>query len=95
MTLTENIADLGSLSCITAIIGDDAAKLRTAYESYASLWKELESEAILRRMLADSHAIAHVRVDGGLSATDGFYKAYDVKPGDPMYAAPEERARLW
>ena len=95
MTLTENIADLGSLSCITTIIGDDAAKLRTAYESFASLWKELESEAILRRMMADTHSVPHVRVDGGLSATDGFYKAYDIKPGDPMYAAPEERARIW
>jgi putative endopeptidase len=95
LTLTENIADLGSMSCITDIVGNDPAKLRQIYESYAFLWKELESDAMLRQMLADTHSMPHVRVDAVLSSTDGFYKAYDLKPGDPMYVAPKERARLW
>jgi putative endopeptidase len=24
-----------------------------------------------------------------------FYRAFDVKPGDKMYKAPEDRVRIW
>jgi predicted metalloendopeptidase len=26
---------------------------------------------------------------------DGFYEAFEVKPGDKMYRAPAERVRIW
>ena len=94
-TLTENIADLGGLSCIASIVGDDPAKLRAMYESYAVSWRVMINEAEFRLYLTDEHAIDHVRADATASAEDSFYKAYDVKPGDPMYVAPEERVRIW
>jgi len=25
----------------------------------------------------------------------GFYKAFDIKPGDAMYLAPEQRVIMW
>jgi putative endopeptidase len=94
-TLSENIADLGAMSCLTSIVGDDPAKLREVYANFAVIWRSLLTDEELRSYMTDVHSVPYVRVDAVLSSTDGFYKAYDVKPGDPMYAAPEERARLW
>jgi len=94
-TLSENIADLGAMSCLTSIVGDDPAKLREVYANFAVIWRSLLTDEELRGCMTDVHSVPYVRVDAVLSSTDGFYKAYDLKPGDPMYAAPEERARLW
>ena len=94
-TLSENTADLGSISCLTSIVGDDPAKLREVYANFAVIWRSLLTDSILRLYMTDVHSVPYVRVDAVLSSTDGFYKAYGVKPGDPMYVAPEERARLW
>jgi putative endopeptidase len=59
------------------------------------VWRSLLTDAVFRIYMTDVHSLDHVRVDGVLSSTDGFYKAYGIRPGDPMYVAPEERARLW
>ncbi len=94
-TMVENIADLGALSCLSDIIGPNPANLRLMYTNYAIIWQSKLSDAMLQDYLADAHSLPYVRVDAVLSSTDGFYKAYDVQPGDGMYVAPEERARLW
>ena len=94
-TISENIADLGSISCLTDIVGDDAEGLRRLYVNYAKVWAQLQRDAYVRQMLTDVHSFPYVRVDAVLSSTDGFYKACGVKPGDGMYVKPEERARLW
>lgn len=94
-TLIENIADLGSVNCITSIIGHNPEALRRAYTSYAKLWREKCSDNALQLMLTDIHSLSYVRTDAVLSTTDGFYEAYDIKPGDPMYVAPEDRVKLW
>ena len=94
-TITENIADLGAVSCLTDIVGDDIPGLQRLYVNYARIWTQLVSDAFVRAMLTNEHAFNYVRVDAVLSSTDGFYKAYGVKPGDGMYVRPEERARLW
>ena len=94
-TMSENIADLGSLSCLTDIVGDDIPGLKKLYTNFARIWADKIRDAYLRLMLTDVHSVPHVRVDAVMSSTDGFYKAFDVKPGDGMYVKPEDRARLW
>jgi putative endopeptidase len=94
-TISENIADLGALSCLTQIIGHNTEGLRKAYTNFAVIWRSKFTNPVLQILMEDVHALPHARVDGVLSSTDGFYEAYDVKPGDKMYVAPEARAKLW
>ena len=94
-TLTENIADLGATCCLTAIIGHHPEQLRHMYTRYALTWREKTTDALLHRRMVDVHALPYVRTNAILSSDNGFYEAYDVKPGDGMYVAPEERIFLW
>ena len=94
-TLSENIADLGSLSCLSDIVKDDSQGLRRMYTNFAVIWRSKMTDAISELMLEDIHSLPYIRVDGVLSSTDAFYKVFDVKPGDAMYVAPELRAKLW
>ena len=35
------------------------------------------------------------RVDGPTRNIDLFYETFGIKPGDKMFVAPENRARIW
>lgn len=96
-TLNENIADLGSMACITSILGDDAESLRLAFRQYATIWAaKYTPETMIKRLNTDVHSPARVRVNAVLGATDAFYKAYpEIKEGDAMYVAPKKRVKIW
>ncbi len=96
-TLNENIADLGSMACITSIVGDDAESLKLVFEQFATIWAaKYTPESMIRRLNTDVHSPAKVRVNAVLSATDAFYKAYpEIKEGDAMYVAPPKRVKIW
>lgn len=96
-TLNENIADLGSMACITSILGDDAESLRLAFRQYATIWAaKYTPETMIKRLNTDVHSPARVRVNAVLGATDAFYKAYpEIKEGDAMYVAPQKRVKIW
>ncbi len=96
-TLNENIADLGSMACITAIADEKGSDLNLLFRQYATIWaSKYTPEAMVDRLNTDSHSPAKVRVNGVLSATDSFYKAYpEIKEGDAMYVAPEKRVKIW
>ena len=66
------------------------------YTKYASVWRSKLNDIALRQSLDDDiHALDYVRVDGVLSATDGFYEAFGIQPADGMYVPPEERVKIW
>jgi len=46
-------------------------------------------------VLTDVHSPAKFRVNGPFADVDAFYEAWNVKPGDSMYIAPENRVRIW
>ena len=96
-TLGENIADLGSLSCITSIVGDDTDGLRALFTRFATIWaSKYTDEAMIRRLNTDVHSPAKVRVNAVLRNTDAFYLAYpQLREGDKMYLAPEQRVGIW
>ncbi|GLC79985.1 M13 family metallopeptidase [Lacrimispora brassicae] len=96
-TLNENIADLGSMACITSIVGDDVDGLRQVFKQYATIWAaKYTPETMIKRLNTDVHSPARVRVNAVLSSTDAFYKAYpEIKEGDPMYVAPQKRVKIW
>ncbi|WP_077611870.1 M13 family metallopeptidase [Clostridium sp. Marseille-P2415] len=96
-TLNENIADLGSMNCITSIVGDDVDDLKLLFVQYATIWaSKYTPESMIQRLNTDVHSPARVRVNAVLSATDAFYKAYpEIKEGDAMYTAQEKRVKIW
>jgi hypothetical protein len=54
-----------------------------------------EYDVLRQRLLSDVHAPAKWRVLGPMSNIPEFYKAFGVKPGQPMWRAPSERVRIW
>lgn len=96
LTLFENIADLGAVACITEVAQKRGYNLADLYRAYATLWAEEMRPELRAELLAiDPHAPNKIRVNAVLSATDGFYEAFDIQEGDGMYVAPEDRPRIW
>ncbi len=96
LTLGENIADLGALTCIVSIVGDDKEALKDAFSQMAYNWaSEDTSEYMLYLLSTDTHSPNKVRVNAVLSSCDEFYDVYKVKETDGMYVAPEERVGIW
>lgn len=96
LTLTENIADLGSMSCICEVCGDDKEDQQLMFENYAKIWAQKQTEALtLNNLHNDVHSPGKIRVNAVLSATDDFYDAFAIKEGDQMYVAPENRVGIW
>ncbi|MBU2047066.1 MAG: hypothetical protein KJ712_10085, partial [Bacteroidetes bacterium] len=52
-------------------------------------------QALANQILTDVHAPAFLRVNGPFSDVDDFYEAFNIKPGDKMYLAPDKRVKIW
>ena len=48
-----------------------------------------------RRILSDPHSPGEFRTNGVVRNVDAWYDAFDVKPGDALYLAPEKRVTIW
>lgn len=96
LTLMENIADLGAMTCITSIIGDDEKALDEAFGQMTYNWASEDTTSFMMYLLnTDTHSPNKVRVNAVLSSCDAFYKIYDIKETDGMYVAPEDRVGIW
>ena len=63
---------------------------------YSLGWLYQQREEVLRtRLLSDVHAPAKWRVLGPMSNIPEFYQAFGVKPGQPMWRAPQDRVHIW
>ncbi len=107
LTLGENIADQGGLMIAYMAMEmaqkgkkvEDIEGLTSAqrfFIAYARLWgQNITQEAILQLTKADPHSLGELRVNQALQNIEAFYKAFDIKEGDKLYLAPEERAVVW
>lgn len=107
LTLGENIGDLGGLTVAykayqlslngkEAPIIDGLTGEQRFFMGWAQIWRRQYREEELRnRLMTDSHSPSHYRVIGVLPNMPEFYKAFEVKPGDAMYIAPEKRVKIW
>lgn len=107
LTLGENIGDLGGLSVAYAayrlsLDGKEAPVIdgltgdQRFFLGWGQVWRRLYRDAELRkRLIVDPHSPSQYRVNGIVRNMDAFYEAFDIKPGDAMYIAPEDRVRIW
>jgi predicted metalloendopeptidase len=106
LTLGENLADLAGLAvAYDAFIasrgtgalaaGDSIDAEQKFFLGYAKTWRNKTREPALRqRILTDGHAPGEYRA-ATVRNIDGWYKAFDVQPGQTLYLAPAARVRVW
>ena len=107
LTMGENIADLGgllialdayhvSLKGQPAPVIDGLTGDQRLFMAFAQGWRgKAREDAIRKQTVSDPHSYRKFRVLGPLPDIDAWYAAFDVKPGDKMYRAPDGRARIW
>ncbi|WP_297692754.1 M13 family metallopeptidase [Phenylobacterium sp.] len=106
LTLGENTGDLGglvaaldayhaSLKGRTAPVIDGLTGDQRFFIAYAQAHRWIYRENFLRQVLAtDPHGADPYRADT-VRNVDAWYAAFDVKPGDKLYLAPDQRVRIW
>lgn len=97
LTLFENIADVGAISCMLDILSKkENPDYKKFFESWATSWRMIASpELIKQRSKTDVHSADKIRVNRTLANFEEFHKVFNIKEGDKMYVAPEERISLW
>ena len=106
LSLSENIADVAGLAAAydayRASLGGKAAPViggftgdQRFFIAYAQSWaSKIRDEALRGRIATDGHAPGMYRALT-VRNLDAWYRAFDVKPGDKLYLAPEQRVRIW
>ena len=107
LSLGENIGDLGGLSVAheayrLSLAGAEAPTLegftgdQRFFHAWAQVWRTVFREQRLRnQVMTGPHSPAEFRVNGVVRNIDAWYSAFDIKPGDRLYLAPERRVRIW
>jgi putative endopeptidase len=106
-TLGENIGDLGGLSIAIkaykatlngkeAPVMDGFTGMQRVFLGWGQVWAEKMRPEALRSMIAnDPHSPALFRVNGTVRNIPEFYEAFNIKPTDSLYLAPEKRVKIW
>jgi len=107
LTMGENIGDLSGVAVAyrayqislkgkpTPVIGGFTGDQRS-FLGYAQIWRfKSRDEALRNQLLTDSHSPGYYRAFVPLTNIDAFYTAFNVKPGDKLYRAPEDRVKIW
>src|SRR3984957_3762467 len=107
LTLGENVADNAGLAiaerayrlslggCPAPVIDGYSGEQRL-FIGFAQIWRDkMRDAARIERLKVDPHSPGQFRANGSLRNQGAFDAAFDVKPGDAMYLAPEQRISLW
>jgi putative endopeptidase len=107
LTMGENIADLGGLTLaldayhaslhgkpapvIDGLTGDQRVML-----GWAQAWRgKVTDDFVRKQVVSDPHSPRQFRVNGVVRNIDAWYVAFDVKPGEKLYVAPNKRVKIW
>ena len=62
---------------------------------FAQVWRQKYREpALLKQLTTNEHTPGNWRPQV-VRNLDAWYPAFDVKPGEALYLAPDQRARIW
>lgn len=97
MVQTEAIADMAGIKCMLMLAkrvpNFDYDKF---FRTNARLWARVNTLQVSEAMvLTDTHPIEYLRANVTLQQYDEFIETYDIKEGDGMYIAPENRIAVW
>ncbi|HPD33098.1 MAG TPA: M13 family metallopeptidase, partial [Candidatus Kapabacteria bacterium] len=108
LTLGENIADLGGITISYDALQrawkqnppkdkiDGFTPTQRYLLSWAQVWRQnIRDEELKKRLKDDVHSPGDARVNVVLSNLDIFYDAFNVKPENKLYRAPENRVKIW
>ncbi|UQB68429.1 M13 family metallopeptidase [Epilithonimonas zeae] len=66
------------------------------FMSWATVWRTKSTDKYMTNQVkTDPHSPGYYRSFGPLVNMDAFQKAFDIKPGDKLYVAPEKRIKIW
>ncbi|MBO4375092.1 MAG: M13 family metallopeptidase [Lachnospiraceae bacterium] len=94
---TEAIADLAGFKCILKMAEkEDDFDYDKFFKAFEKLWARIHTqEDAERRAYEDVHPFAYLRGNVTVQQFDEFLETYDIKEGDGMYLAPEDRITVW
>jgi putative endopeptidase len=107
LTLGENIGDLGGLTISFAAfkntdqfkkgeVIDGFTPAQRFFLGWAQVWAtNSRPEALKLQVKTDVHSPSVQRVIGPLQNLPEFFKAFDVKPGDPMRNPDDKIVKIW
>ncbi|MBP3890842.1 MAG: M13 family metallopeptidase [Solobacterium sp.] len=92
----EACADMAGLKCMLLI-----AKTKENFDydkffkSYADIWATKDTLPRVYKRINDVHPMPYLRINTTLQQCEEFFEFYDIKEGDNMYLAPEDRVNIW
>jgi len=107
LTMGENIGDMSGLGFAldayhVSLQGKPSPVLdgftgdQRVYLGWAQVWRgKSRDDALKQQIASDPHSPGYYRVNGTIRNQPGWYSAFDVKPGDKLYVAPEDRVKIW
>jgi predicted metalloendopeptidase len=108
LTIGENIADMGgtqiaydALQAALKEVGDPGSidgftQDQRFFLAWAGVWADKSRDEYTTTLVkSDEHAPAKVRGAQPQRNMQAFFDAFGIKPGDPVYLAPEERVVIW
>ena len=105
-TLGENIADVAGLAAAYDAykmslkgkplpVQDGLSCDQRFFLAFAQNWRQKIRDAALRQQIVtNEHAPNRTRAQT-VRNIDAWYDAYEVKPGEKLYLAPDARVRIW
>jgi len=107
LTLGENIADNSGLAITLkaykiataskpAPVIDGYTGEQRVFLGFAQVWRgKARDNLMIQLVKTDPHSPPMARAQGTVVNQPSFYTAFDVKEGDKMYRAPEQRVLMW
>ncbi|WP_373719925.1 M13-type metalloendopeptidase, partial [Weissella soli] len=97
LTVSENIADAGGLSCaLDAAKEEPDVDLAAFFVNWATIWRMKATKQYQQLLLnIDVHAPNALRANIQVQNLAAFYETFNVTKADQMYLAPAKRVAIW